>query len=260
MTQDDPFGLAGRRVLITGATGGLGTALVRRFAEVGAKVAGCDLPDADFADLPVAARHGFDLADPAAVQAAAAEIVAAGVPDVVVSNAGWTRAETFAMLDEAAIARELDVNYTGTARLTAALLPAMRGRAGSAFVFVASVNALAHFGNPAYAAAKAALVAWARAIATEEGRHGIRANVVAPGSIRTPAWAHRLDADPGLMERVAALYPLGRIVEPREVADAVLFLGSPLAGGITGATLPVDAGIGAGNLPFLRLIDPSAAP
>lgn len=255
MTRDDPFGLAGRRVLITGATGGVGATLVRRFAEAGALVLGCDLPDADFAGLPVHARHGFDLSDPAATEAAAAEILASGTPDVVVSNAGWTRAETFRMLDDAAIARELEVNFTGTARLTAALLPAMRGRTGSAFVFVASVNALAHFGNPAYAAAKAALVAWARAIATEEGSNGIRANVVAPGSIRTPAWAHRLAADPGLMERVAALYPLGRIVETDEVASAILFLASPLASGITGVTLPVDAGIGAGNLPFLRLID-----
>jgi len=256
MTHDEVFGLSGRRVLITGATGGVGATLVRRFADAGALVLGCDLPGADFADLPVAERHGFDLSDSAAVHAAVSKILAAGVPDVVVSNAGWTRAESFRMLDDAALNRELDVNFTGTAILTSALLPAMRGRDGSAFVFVASVNALAHFGNPAYAAAKAALVAWARAIAAEEGRNGIRANVVAPGSIRTPAWAHRLDADPGLMARVAALYPLGRIVETEEVANAVLFLASRLASGITGVTLPVDAGIGAGNMPFLRLIDP----
>ena len=93
-----------------------------------------------------------------------------------------------------------------------------------------------------------------RAIATEEGKHGIRANAVVPGSIMTPAWAHRIDQNPAIVDAVSRLYPLGRLVEPGEVANAVAFLASPLASGITGADLPVDAGIGAGNLPFLDQI------
>ena len=93
-----------------------------------------------------------------------------------------------------------------------------------------------------------------RAIATEEGPNGIRANAVRPGSIRTPAWDARLERDPEIVRRVAALYPLGRLVEPREVATAVAFLASDLARGITGVVLPVDAGLGAANLPFLRAI------
>ncbi len=253
--MDDILGLQGKRVVITGASGGLGAVLVRRFAETGARVVGCDLPDAALDDLPLDDRHGFDITEAAAVVDAAAAIVEAGAPDAVISNAGWTRAESFTMLGPNDIGRELEINYSGAARLTHALLPAMRER-GGVFVFVASVNALAHFGNPAYSAAKAGLMAWARAIATEEGRHGIRANVVAPGSIRTPGWDHRIARDPRIMERVSALYPLGRLVEPREVADAVLFLASPLASGITGATLPVDAGLMGGNMPFLRLIEP----
>jgi NAD(P)-dependent dehydrogenase (short-subunit alcohol dehydrogenase family) len=125
---------------------------------------------------------------------------------------------------------------------------------GAAFVFVSSINANAHFGNPAYSAAKAALHAWMRAIATEEGKNGIRANVVVPGSIKTPAWAHRLEQNPAIMDAVSRLYPLGRLVEPIEVARAVAFLASPQASGITGAAIPVDAGISAGNLPFLDQI------
>lgn len=249
------YGLTGRRVAITGAAGGLGRALVARFAAEGAQILACDLEGADFTGLSVAESYRFDLADPAAVAAAAEAIAAAGGVDVFVSNAGWTRAETFGRLDAAALDHELAVNFTGTAQLTRALLPGMRGRPGAAVVFVSSVNALAHFGNPAYSAAKAALNAWMRAIATEEGRHGIRANAVAPGSIRTPAWDHRIARDPGLMERVAALYPLGRPVLPEEVAEAVVFLASPRASGITGVTLPVDAGLTGGNMPFLRLID-----
>lgn len=260
----DPFGLAGRRVAITGAAGGLGRTLVARFAAAGARVLACDLPDSPVERMageatglsPGAAEvYRFDLADPAGIAAAAAAMQAAGGVDIFVSNAGATRADTLDQLDEAALTRELEVNFTGAARLTRALLPGMRGRPGAAMVFIASVNALAHYGNPAYSPAKAALCAWARAIATEEGCHGIRANAIAPGSIRTAAWEHRLARDPGLIERVAALYPLGRLVSPDEVAAAVLFLASPLAGGITGATLPVDAGLTGGNLPFLRLIE-----
>jgi NAD(P)-dependent dehydrogenase (short-subunit alcohol dehydrogenase family) len=119
-------------------------------------------------------------------------------------------------------------------------------------VFVSSVNALDRFGNPAYAAAKAGILAFSRAIAVECGRDGIRSNAVCPGSVRTPAWDHRIARDPTIPQRLAALYPLGRIVTPAEVAAAVLFLASPAASGITGTTLAVDAGLTAGHLPFIR--------
>jgi len=173
----------------------------------------------------------------------------------MISNAGWTRAETLDQVTPQALRHEMDLNFTGAALLSHALLPAMRDRSGgAAFVFVTSVNALAHCGNPAYSAAKAALIAWMRALATEEGGHGIRANAVAPGSIRTGAWEHRIAENPEIMQGVRRLYPLGRLVEPAEVARTVAFLASPAASGITGATLPVDGGLTAGNLPFLRQI------
>ena len=118
----------------------------------------------------------------------------------------------------------MDANFTGAAQLTHALLPAMRAGGGNrAFVFVASVNALTHHGNPAYSAAKAALLAWMRGIAVEEGRHGIRSNAVIPSSVRTNAWVYRLAADPAVMDRLSALYPLGRIVTPDEVATRSCF-------------------------------------
>jgi len=245
------FGLDGKRVVVTGAGGGVGTALVAGFAAAGAQVAGCDLPGADLAAADEA--HRFDLADREAVQAAAQAICAGGVPDVVVSNAGWTRAETLAQLTPEALDSEMTLNFRGAADLTMALLPAMR-RAGGALVFVSSVNAQMHFGNPAYAAAKAGLNAWARAIAAEEGAHGIRANVIMPGSVRTAAWDHRVQHDPGVLDRVAAFFPLGRMVAPREVADAAVFLASSLASGITGVTLPVDGGLTASYMPFVREI------
>jgi NAD(P)-dependent dehydrogenase (short-subunit alcohol dehydrogenase family) len=248
------FALEGRRVVITGAGGGIGSTLVRRFADAGASVVACDAPGVDLSAAPAAERHAFDMTDRESVVDAAGRIAGDRAPDVVVSNAGRTRAESLADLDHAALAEELTLNLRGAADLTLALLPALRAAGGGSLVFVSSVNAILHLGNPAYSAAKAGLNAWARSIAAEEGRHGIRANVIAPGSTRTAAWDHRIARDPAIVARVAALYPLGRLVEPDEVASAALFIASPLASGITGVTLPVDCGFTAGHLPFINAI------
>lgn len=242
------------RVVVTGATGGVGRALCAVFRGAGARVVGCDVTDEGLAEIADEC-HVFDLLDGAAVAAAGAAIVAGGVPDAVISNAGWTRAETLADVDAAALSREVTGNFEGAAGLSLALLPAMRAARGQrSFVFIASVNALAHYGNPAYSAAKAATLAWVRAIATEEGRYGIRANAVIPASIRTRAWEHRLQIDPQILDRLSRLYPLGRIVTPEEVANAALFLASPMASGITGTSITVDAGITGSNLPFVQAL------
>jgi NAD(P)-dependent dehydrogenase (short-subunit alcohol dehydrogenase family) len=245
--------LTGRSVLITGAGGGIGASLVAAFAGAGATVVAADTDLGPIARLPASHRVTFDLLDPGSITTGAAAVEAAiGSPDIVVHNAGWTRGETLAGTDPDAMARETDLNLTGVMRLTQALLPAMRRRGSGAFVFISSVNALAHFGNPAYAAAKAGILAFSRAVAVECGRDGIRSNSVCPGSVRTPAWDHRIARDPEIPGKLAGLYPLGRIVTPEEVAAAVLFLAGPAASGITGVTLAVDAGLTAGNLPFIR--------
>ena len=243
--------LQDKRVVVTGAGGGVGTRLVATFQEAGANVVACDIDGSDLpADLET---HRFDLRDTDAIGRAARSIIANGPPDIFVSNAGMTRAETLEDVTPDTLAGEMALNFTGAADLSARLLPAMLGR-DAAMLFVVSVNALAHYGNPAYSAAKAALLAWMRAIAVEHGRHGLRANAVCPGSIRTPAWAARIAADPGVLDKVSKLFPLGRFVTPDEVAQTVLFLSSPLASGITGVTLPVDAGLTAGNIPFIEAI------
>jgi NAD(P)-dependent dehydrogenase (short-subunit alcohol dehydrogenase family) len=248
----DPFRLDGKSVLITGAGGGIGRALVAAFARAGANVMGVDRNVGAMEGLPLADQFAVELSDTRAT----AEIVTSflernGAPDVVVSNAGFTRAETFADVDLAVWESEVAINLNGAYALTGPIVSAMAERGSGTLVFVSSVNGLAHFGNPAYSAAKAGLIAYAKAIAVECGARGVRANVVAPGSVRTPAWDHRLAADPELLAKVLPHYPLGRLVSPDDVANAVLFLASPAAAGITGAVIPVDAGLMAGNLRFV---------
>lgn len=239
-------------VVLTGARGGLGRALSAALVGAGARVVGCDLPDNSSDSDEFAHFCAFDLADAASADAAADAILTQhGSPDILINNAGWTRAETLAQLDGDAIGRELDLNLGGVMRFTTPVARAMANRGAGVVVSISSVNALAHFGNAAYAAAKAGLNAYSRAIAVEYGRSGVRSNVVCPGSIRTHAWDHRLEKDPTIMDRLQRLYPLGRIVNPGEVTEAVLFLASARASGITGVVLPVDAGLSAGCLPFI---------
>ena len=246
--------LEGKRIFLTGAAGGVGTALVTVCRASGAEVVGLDRDAQALAALEGCAGAVVDLTDRGAVAETLPRLIDRhGPPDIVISNAGWTRAEVLADTGPAEWDDELDLNLTSAYTLTKAVLPSLRAH-GGAFVYVASINALAHYGNPAYAAAKSGLLALMRAVATEEAAYGIRANAVCPGSIRTAAWDHRIAAQPDILERVRRLYPMGRLVEPREVAQAVAFLASDLASGITGAVLPVDAGISAGNLPFIREI------
>jgi NAD(P)-dependent dehydrogenase (short-subunit alcohol dehydrogenase family) len=248
-------GLKEKRVVITGAGGGIGAALVKAFADEGALVIACDKA-ADTAE-PIAPDHleVFDLLDPASIAQAAENILGQfGAPDCLINNAGWTRAELMGDLTPEVIERELQLNLAGVMQFTQALLPAMVERKVGSIVFVSSVNAVLHFGNPVYAAAKAGIEAYSRAIAVECGEHGIRSNAICPGSTRTHAWDHRLEAEPHLLPRVTRLYALKRMVTPEEVANAVIFLASPLSSGITGATLPVDAGATAGFIPFIDTV------
>ena len=204
----------GARVVITGAGGGVGTALVQVFSNVGAAVVACDVEGADLPMDRIAEAHHFDLLDQQALDAVCSKILANGPPAAVISNAGWTRAEALEDVTAEALDTEIDLNFKSAALMSKALIPAVRDKpGGAAFVLVSSVNANVHFGNPVYAAAKAALQAWMRAIATEEGRNGIRANAVVPGSIKTPAWALRIDENPAIIDAVSRLYPLGRLVE-----------------------------------------------
>ncbi|WP_222184987.1 SDR family oxidoreductase [Geminicoccus harenae] len=250
------FQFASRPVAITGAGGGIGRRLVARFVEAGAAVIAFDRTPEMLADLPgIAFSAAFQMGDRAGAEAAiAAASAAVGPIKVLVNNAGGARAETLTDMTHEKWDEEVALNLTGTFQVTTPVLAAMRETGGGSIVTIGTVNALMHFGNPGYAAAKAGLVAYTKAIATEQGRFGIRANIVCPGSTRTPAWNRRIEKDPTIVERLGRHYPIGRMVEPDEVASAVLFLASDLASGISGAVLPVDGGLMAGMKAMTEVI------
>ena len=117
---------------------------------------------------------------------------------------------------------------------------------------IGSVNGVAALGDPAYSAAKAGMISMTRSLAQEYGRFGIRVNIVLPGTVRTPIWDERARKDPSVLRTLERWYPLGRIVEPSDIVNAVAFLASDLAAAITGVALPVDCGLTAGNIVMAR--------
>jgi len=244
-----------RNVLITGAAGGIGQALVQRFLEGGDHVFAQDRDAAGLAAL--VARHGAaarltpvqaELTDGAALAAAlAAPVAAHGPATVLIANAGWAEGLSLGTTDAATWRRDVDSNLNGAYVSVEAVLGGMRAAGGGAIVFIGSVNGVTALGHPAYSAAKAAQISYAKSIAIEFGRDGVRSNVICPGTVKTPAWQARADKDPQVFEKLKKWYPLGDFATPQDIAEASWFLASPLARMISGAVLPVDGGLTAGN-------------
>lgn len=251
---------AGKVVAITGAAGGIGQALCRHFGGQGAAIAAIDKNAGlgDFvkeleADGITAAHAVADIGDAGAVAAAFAELAARlGPVDVLVNNAGFSDHPTFARTDPAGWQKDVNGNLNGAYYCAHAVIPGMREMGGGSIVAIGSVNGLGALGDPAYSAAKAGMISLTRSLALEYGRFGIRANIVLPGTVRTPLWERRAKKNPEVLQQLVRWYPLGRIVEPMDVAHSVAFLASDAAAAITGAALPVDCGLSAGNIVMAR--------
>ena len=247
---------AGKTVAITGAAGGIGQALCSFFGAEGATIIALDR-NASVNDLVgTLGKDGIrvipavaDIAIPEQVRAAFAGI---GDVHLLINNAGLSRHPTVARTDPAGWNEDIAANLNGAYACAHAVLPQMVERRAGCIVNVGSVNGLSALGDPAYSAAKAGMIAMTRSIAMEYGRYGIRANCVLPGTVRTPLWDARKAKDPDVLRQLERWYPLGRIVEPVEVASVIAFLASDAASAVTGVALPVDCGLTAGNIVMTR--------
>lgn len=232
--------------VVTGGASGIGAATARLLHARGARVAVLDLDPAGAPEHTLALA--CDVSDGASVDAAIEQVAGSfGGIDVVVNNAGIGAVGDITANDDAMWARLLDVNVTSIARVTRAALPHLRQSTRACVVNTCSAVAFLGVKQRAlYSATKGAVAALTYAMAADHAADGIRVNAVAPGTADTP-WVGRLLAgadDPD--EALAALrarQPLGRLVSADEVALAIAYLASPLAGSTTGSVLRVDGGM-----------------
>lgn len=239
MSRADLLSLDGKVALVTGATGGIGSAVARLLLDAGARVAAVDLPGT----TGVAGVEPFacDVGDPESVAGMFEELCNRfDRLDVLVHCAGITRDGVLWKLDDAAWSEVLRTNLDSAFLLLRETVPLMRNGDGGSIVLVSSINAeRGKFGQSNYAASKAGLIGLARTAARETGKFGIRVNVICPGMIDTPMTA----ALPEEMKAQAiAESALGAVGRPEDVASAVLFLASSMSGHITGQVLRVDGG------------------
>lgn len=264
--MDDAL-LDGRTAVITGGANGIGRATTELLAREGATVVVGDV-DADGGEVVVeairdaggsAAFVETDVTDQGDVEALIdATVEMHGGLDVLVNNAGAsTGDDSLHRLDADTWETVLDLNLTGHFRCARAALEPLVASGGGAMVHISSVNGLQGIGLTGYSAAKSGLLGLSRVIATQYGRHGVRSNVVCPGTIESAVLAEKRAEEwsDELRARFFDQYPLGRFGDPDEVATAVLFLASDMASFVSGTELVVDGGFTAGtDQPLLNML------
>jgi NAD(P)-dependent dehydrogenase (short-subunit alcohol dehydrogenase family) len=237
-----------RTVVVTGGAKGIGRATVERFAAAGERVVALGRDAGALAALQGAETHVCDVTDETAVIKTFTEI---GDVDVLVNNAGMGESAPLHQTTLVAWRRHLDVNATGAFLCTRAVAPGMKARGAGAIITVASTAGRA--GVPyttAYTASKHAVVGLTRAVAAEYAGTGVRVNAVCPTFVRTEMTdrsiatiVQRTGRTPQQAEEaLAAASPLGRLLEPGEVAEAIVFLASPAAAAISGQAVVIDGG------------------
>jgi NAD(P)-dependent dehydrogenase (short-subunit alcohol dehydrogenase family) len=249
--------LEGKVALITGGLSGLGAATALRFAEEGAKVASFDLGTEAGADWKAAGELGLgtktfqgDVRDLKALEACVREVEATlGPIDILMNSAGVAGGGAVHMLDEASWDLTVDVNLKGTFLACKAVLPSMLARRTGSIVNVASIEGIQGCeGGSSYNASKGGVVLLTKNMALDYGGRGIRVNVICPGFIDTPLFRSVIGAGAmkGVGERIAYQHQMNRFGQPREIANAALFLASDEASFVSGQALAVDGGFTAG--------------
>jgi len=248
--------LKDRVALITGGAAGIGQATALRFAEEGARVVICDVTEEAGRQTaamlgPDAAFYKVDVTDRRAVQEWVDDVAARhGRIDILVNNAGILRdaqlvkykdGQIVGQMSEEDFDRVIAVNLKGVFNCTQAVVPYMIRQGGGVILNASSVVGLdGNFGQTNYVATKAGVIGMTKVWARELGRYGIRVNAVAPGFILTDMVRQMPEK---ILEGMRGRIPLGRLGDPRDVANAYLFLASDEAAYITGAVLRVDGGI-----------------
>ncbi len=239
--------LDGRKAAVTGGGSGIGRATCRRMAAEGARVAVLDV-DAESAESVAreidGIAFGVDVGDPdalrGAVDAAAGEL---GGLSIIYNNAGTSTFNKLHEMDPAEWERVLRVNLTGVWAGIRAAVPHLLAAGGGSIVSTASISGTRPAaGEGPYAASKAAVAALTASAALEYAP-SIRVNAVSPGMIRTAMTAPMFEFMPNQVERFEKGTPVGRIGEPEEIADVVVFLCSDMARFVTGQNIVVDGGL-----------------
>jgi 3-oxoacyl-[acyl-carrier protein] reductase len=245
--------------LVSGAGIGIGAATAHTLAEAGYDVVVTDIlrdeGAAVAAEIQAAGGLGsfshLDVTDTEAVDAVVREIESSyGAIDVVVANAGIAHRVPLADLSDDAWDRLLDVDLKGVMRVLRAAAPAMRQAKSGSMIAVSSIMGVTYgwSEHAHYSAAKAGVVGLVRGLAVELAPDGVRVNGVAPGSVRTAQALSRTHSlGPEGLEEASRYIPLGRVAEPEDIADVILFLASQAARYITGQVLVADGGLTVGR-------------
>jgi NAD(P)-dependent dehydrogenase (short-subunit alcohol dehydrogenase family) len=246
-----------RVAFITGAASGIGAACAQRMADEGASIAGFDIERPDpatwkqiTAAAPAESFHVGDVRDEDTVSSAVADTIERfGHIDVLVNSAGTAGGGPVHMLESDEWDRVIDINLKGTFLCGKHVITQMLEQGSGNVINIASVEGLEGFeGGSAYNASKGGVVLLTRNQAIDYGRRGIRVNAVCPGFIETPLMERTfVEALKEPLQRVVEATQLGRMGQPGEIADAVLFLASDEASYITGQTLIVDGGFTCGH-------------
>ena len=247
-SPSDGLNLGSRRVIVTGAASGIGRAVAERFAAMGSRVclADINLPGAtEVAGSLGSAHHAFplDLADPescGALVAGASQRM--GGLDILVNAGAIILRQPLDDVSPADIHRMSDVNMAGAFFLARAAAGIMRRGSGGRIILLSSQGAHTggYVGSTVYAMTKAAVISLVKSLAREFASSNITVNAIAPGVVDTPMI--RRDVSEAALSEFMKMVPLGRIAEPREIADCCLFLASDWASYVTGHTLDVNGG------------------
>lgn len=231
--------LTGRKAIVTGAASGIGAAAVARLI-----LDGCDVLAVDLENQGLAGTHNLatDVAN-FAVIAAEAEFKLGGC-DILINNAGVCPAGPYEEMTSAMWDRALGVNVTAVMQLTRACLPMLKASSAGRVINTGSI--LSRYGDAglvAYATSKHAVLGLTRALAMELGPHGITVNCVQPGAIETGMTTPMFETNPESKSYYTSRSALGRIGQPEDIADVMVFVASDDARFLTGQGIMVDGGV-----------------